>query len=278
MRTLGSGLSTLIAIVAVICAIPSFWTHQRLIDSAGFRSMSQPLGHDRAVQDAVADELVAQITADNAGGAASALVVKPLVTAYTRGSDFPSDLSDVLGQQHDWLFDAPTAREQQQGTMQLDLTAMVNRAIASQGIGVTVRGPITVALSESRRSGLEAGRYHQIGQRIDQIAVVAAGVAVIAAFLALVIARRRGLVLCALGFGVVVAGGIAWLLGALLRNRAYAEVSGAADSARRIADRLIDRGVDDLHHTGLITGGVGVAMVAIGLLVSLTVDRRRTGR
>ncbi|MCX6470042.1 MAG: hypothetical protein NTW76_12105, partial [Corynebacteriales bacterium] len=66
-----------------------------------------------------------------------------------------------------------------------------------------------------------------------------------------------------------------WVLGVFARGRADDEVAGAQSSAKQIARIVIDSSIDDLHHTSLIVGGVGVAAIAVGILVSLTLERSR---
>ncbi len=275
MRTLGAGLLTLIATIAVVCAVPSLWAHYRVVDPGGFTSFVEPMATDRAIQDLIADELAVQIS-DQASGVVPSSIVEPATRAYTRSDQFPADFADVLSQQHDWLFTEPTTEAQRNGIMELNLTPMVNRVLKGYGLsGVRVDGQIEVALSESQRSGLEAGRYRAIGDRITQVGFGAAVVAVIAALLALVIARRRGFTLAALGVGVVVAAAISWLLGALMRSRARDEVAGAENSPRQVAELIIDKAVSDFHTTALVVGGAGVVAVALGILVSLIFERRQ---
>lgn len=275
VRTFGAGLATLIAIIAMVGALPSLWVHYRVVDREGFTSFVSPMAHDRQIQDLMADEIAAQIS-DQTGGTLSATLVRPATGAYTRSDQFVADFADVLGQQHDWLFTEPTTDAERNGVLTLDLTEMVNRAIRDFGIsGVRVTQPVEIPLSESRRSGLEAGRYATAGDQVTRIAFVAAGIAAVFALLALILARRRGFTLAALGVGAVIASAVSWVLGVFARGRADDEVAGAQSSAKQIARIVIDSSIDDLHHTSLIVGGVGVAAIAVGILVSLTLERSR---
>ncbi|MEH3157047.1 MAG: hypothetical protein PGN29_17580 [Gordonia paraffinivorans] len=274
MRTFGSGLAVLVAIVAMVVALPALWTQERIVDRAGFVSFVEPMAHDRQIQDLIADELTRQITDQTS---APEILVAPATRQYTRSDLFPPDFADVLGQQHDFLFTEPGTDEQRSNVLELDLTAMVNRVVQRFGLPSSIRvdGPIRIPLGESQRSGLEAGRYATTGDQVTRTAWLALAVAVVAGLLALVIARRRGFTLAMLGVGAVIAGAVSWGATGVLRDRALDEFSGADSSPRQVARIILDRAGDDLQHTALITGGVGVAVIAIGILGSLVLERRR---
>jgi hypothetical protein len=79
----------------------------------------------------------------------------------------------------------------------------------------------------------------------------------------------------AVGFGVILGGIATWLLGEGVQRRALDEVSGADDSAREVADIIVDKVVGDMQEVGLIAVGAGVALGAVGLLISVALERRR---
>lgn len=273
MRSFLAAVLCLIAIVGAAIAVPALWVNERVVDGDGFSETVAPLADNSEIQQLIADEITAQV------GAAAPLVpsalVAPLAKAYTQSDEFPKDFVEVMNQQHDWLFDEAKPEDEGQ-VMSLDLTPMVNRVLSDQGLGgITVEGPIEVPLSDSAQSGLEAGRYHHLGEQIGYIAFGSAIAAVIAALGALVIARRRGFVLVAVGFGIIVGGVLTWLLGEWARRRAQDEVSGAEGSSRQVADLMVDKVVDNMQNVALISVGAGVALAAVGLLISVFLERRR---
>ncbi|GAA2056002.1 hypothetical protein [Williamsia deligens] len=274
MRTLVAGLATLVAIVAMVVALPALWTHERIVDRSGFIGFVEPMAHDRQIQDLIADELTRQITDQTD---APSILVEPATRRYTRSDLFPPDFADVLGQQHDFLFTEPTTDAERSGVLELDLTEMVNRVIARFGLPSSIRldGPIRIPLGESQRDGLEAGRYAHTGDQVTRTGWLALAVVVIAGLLALMAARRRGTTLALLGVGAVISAAVSWGATGILRNRALDEFSGADSSPRQVARIILDRAGDDLQHTALITGGVGVAVIAVGILGSLLLERRR---
>ncbi|MGW6035535.1 hypothetical protein ACWFOS_17930 [Gordonia terrae] len=270
MRSFLSALLTLVAIAATILAVPSFWLDQRIVDQAGFVSTVGPMAENQKVKDYLADEIAAQATARTDLPIAGALV-RPLAGRYTESEQFQQDFADVVGQQHAFLFEEP-APGSDTSVMQLDITAMINRALNLSG-GNAIQGPVVVELTNGA-SGLEAGRYAEVGGQITLLAWGSAAVAVISAVLALLIARRRGTVFAWLGLGVVAAGVSTWAMGLFFADRAKQEVAGAESSGRQVAELIIDGAYDDVTRVALIVGGVGVAMFAIGILGRLISGRR----
>jgi hypothetical protein len=273
VRSFLAAVLCLVAIVAAAVAVPAFWVNDRVVDRDGFREIVAPLADNTTVQKYIADEITAQVSSQ-APLVPDALIA-PLAQTYTRSDNFQQDFADAMVQQHEWLFNE--AKPEDEGrVMSLDLTGMVNRVIADVGLGgVEIEGPILVPLGDSAQSGLEAGRYHNLGDQIGVLAIASLVIAVIATLIALIVARRRGLVLLAVGFGIILGGIATWLLGEGVQSRALDEVSGADDSAREVADLIVDKVVNDMQNVGLIAVGAGVAVGAVGLLISVALERRR---
>lgn len=273
MRSFLAAVLCLVAIVAAAVAVPALWLNERVVDRDGFRETVAPLADNATVQQYIADEITAQVSSQ-APPVPDGLIA-PLADAYTKSDNFEQDFADAMIQQHDWLFKEADPEDQGE-VMSLDLTAMVNRVIADVGFGgVEIRGPILVPLSDSAQSGLEAGRYHNLGNQIGLLAISSLVSAVVATVIALVVARRRGSALIAVGFGVILGGIATWLLGEGVQRRALDEISGADDSAREVADIIVDKVVGDMQEVGLIAVGAGAALGAVGLLISVALERRR---
>ncbi|MCR5977494.1 hypothetical protein GDN83_07040 [Gordonia jinghuaiqii] len=272
MRSFLSFLLTLVAMAATVVAVPSIWLDQRIVDQEGFVSTVAPMAQNQKVKDYLADEIAAQATARTDLPIAGALV-RPLAARYTDTEQFRLDFADVVGQQHEWLFTEP-APGADTSVMQLDITAMINRALNLTGTGNEISGPVVVELTNGA-SGLEAGRYAEVGKQITLLGWSAAAVAVLAALVALLVARRRGTVFAWLGVGVVAAGASTWAIGVFFADRAKQEVAGAERSGREVAELIIDGAYDDVTRVALIVGGVGVAMFAVGVLGRLVFAGRR---
>ncbi|AZG46147.1 hypothetical protein [Gordonia insulae] len=261
MRTFLSAILTLVAMAAIVVAFPSLWVKERLVDPEGFVATVTPMAQDQRVKDYLAGEISSAAEQQVTIPGASA-VIEPAVRAYTGTDQFEADFVDVVSQQHAWLFDPPPPGGDNT-VMELDITDMVNRVIATTGISARVSGPIVVPLNRGG-SGLEAGRYHEVGQQITALAYGSLVIAVAAGILALLIARRRGTVLAWLGIGVVASAVFAWAVGLFFAERAKQEVEGAENAGREVAELIIDGAVGDLHHLALIVGAVGVGVVIVG--------------
>ncbi|MEE4022070.1 hypothetical protein V1Y59_03180 [Gordonia sp. PKS22-38] len=272
MRTFFSGLLTVVAMVAIVLAFPSLWVKERLVDSEGFVTTITPMAQNEEVQDYLASQ-IADEAAEQVGIPATSAVVEPAARAYTHSDQFEADFVDVVSQQHAFLFDEPPAGADTT-TMQLDITDMVNRVIEQTGVDARVSGPILVPLSGSSGSGLEAGRYHEVGQQITAMAYLSLAVAVVAGLLALLIARRRSTVVAWLGVGVVASAVFAWAVAMFFADRAKDEVEAAEEGGREVSAVIIDGAATDLQDLALIVGAVGCGVVVLGIIGRLVVGRR----
>lgn len=269
MRTFLSALLVLVAVVAGVIALPSMWATQKVIDRDGFRTMSVDAAHDKDLQSAVSEEIVRQVD-DLMGAATPTSLVRSAADRYVSSSMFPDDFGDAVAQQHDYLFDEPTTTAEREGVLQLDLTSMVRRALDTANLsGISLPGKITVPLDEGKRSGLRAGRYHEVSGQIRTWAYVSLAAFVIAALGALLVARRRGFTLSVLGLGVVVAAAVSFVGSVVVDSRAKDEVSDAESSARTVADILIDHAAADLRTIALYVGIGGVVAFVLGIIGSL---------
>lgn len=265
MRTVLSALLTLVAMVSIVVAVPSLWVKERLVDTEGFVSMVEPLAEDQRVKDYLVDQITDQVTTRVAIPGATG-VVEPLARAYTDTPQFRADFADVLGQQHGWLFDDPS--QNPGDALQLDITGMVNRVIATSPVQATVPGPVTVPLSQGA-TGFDAGRYYSVGTQITTIAYVSVVVAIAASVLALVVARRRGTVLAWLGVGGLLAAAGAWLSALVIARLAGDEIANAEGGGKTVAQLVIDTAQAELQQVAGITAIVGAVVLVVGVVLRL---------
>lgn len=255
---------------AIVLALPSLWAQQRLVDQDGFVATVSPVAADDQVKDYLAGQVAAAVE-NRTGLPLVAQVVESATRAYMNTDQYEADFVDLVSQQHAWLFNPPPAGASTT-EMQLDITAMVNRVIAQTGLGAKISGPILVPLNTSG-SGLEAGRYHDVGLQITTIALWSTVIGVAASLLALIVARHRGTVLAWLGIGLMLSAAFAWVIGWYFSYRAKQEVDGTDDASRKVTGIIIDSAVDDLHHAAVIVGCAGAVVVLVGVLVRLFARR-----
>ncbi|MGC4935007.1 hypothetical protein ACLQ3C_15135 [Gordonia sp. DT30] len=266
MRTFLSAVATLIAMAAIVVALSSMWVSERVVDEDGFVDVVAPLAHDADVQSFISDEITEQVSS-RVSFPGAATLIKPVAKRYTQGPDFPGDFTDLVRQEHGWLFDpAPAGAEQE---MQLDITDMVKRALTNADLPFTPSlGTTHIEVPMAQGSGLAAGRYHKVGQQITWIAYGATALAVIAGLLALVVARRRGTVLAWLGVGALLAALAAWvaaLAAPTIINHQFTDHSSGNALTRAATDAL----ANDLTWWAIIAAVAGAIVVVVGVIVRI---------
>ncbi|MFZ2238368.1 MAG: hypothetical protein WAV90_02350, partial [Gordonia amarae] len=153
MRTFLSAVLTLVAMAAIVLAVPSLWVKERLVDSEGFASSMRPVAEQQKVRDYMTEQITRGVI-DRAGGAGSftggvtSAFVTPLARAYTDSDQFEEDFVQVVADQHDYLFDEPGVDAADDQGLQLDIAPMVNRVLSKLGISAQTDG-IMVELSGS---------------------------------------------------------------------------------------------------------------------------------
>lgn len=274
VRTFLSAVVVLIAMVAMVVALPSLWMKERLVDPEGFVTTVQPAAQDQRVKDFIAEQITAEVGARTGSDAAQALV-EPGAREYTNSPEFEADFTEVVSQQHSWLFEEadPNAPAE---SMSLDISSMVENVINANGVPVDIAGPILVPIGDGG-TGLEAGRYHQLGQQITAMALVATGVAVVASVLALLIGRSRGTVLAWLGIGLLLSAAGAWLISRVFARVATDEASAADATGREVAEVIVNGAADNLLGVAGAVALVGAVVVVVGIVWRVVMPPRRAG-
>lgn len=265
MRSLLAFLAGVIAIGAIVVALPSLWLTERVVEPSGFRATAVKMGENSDVRDFMADTITTQIA--NRAGSAAGTLARPIAVRYTHSAAFTEDFVDLATQQHRWLFEPPPAGVDPE-VMQLDLTGMVRR-VASQAnpaFAGLIPGPVLVPVSHRDRA-LEAGRYREPGRQVKVLAYGSIAVALLAGLLALLISGNRAAMLSWLGFGGVLSAVVSWAGGYYFAARAKDEVSGTEAGVRHVAEVTIDGLVDNLHQWALVVGGVGAVVLVVGLAI-----------
>ncbi len=275
MRTILSAVLTLAAMAAIVLAVPSWWVNARLVDSNGFASTMRPVAEQQKVRDYMTEQIT-QGVIDRTGGSGSftggvtSAFVTPLARAYTNSAEFKDDFVAVVSDQHDYLFNKPAADGREDHGLELDIAPMVNRVLKKLGVPVQTSQQVLVQLSGSN---LEAGRYHETGLNIARLAYGSAAVAIVGALGGLVIARRRGLVLLALGLATIAAAVVSYAAAVVGAGRAKDELTGGAGSDRAVSEAIVDTGLGNLRELSYIVGGAGLGVLLLG--VAITVITRR---
>ncbi|WP_132992331.1 hypothetical protein [Gordonia zhaorongruii] len=270
MRSVFSGLLTVIAMVCVIVAIPTMWVNERVVSADGFAASAEDAARNSEVQQFFANKVGSSV-ADSTSVPLAGDIVEPLARNYARSDAFVADFRDIARQQHAWLFTEP-GPDTDLHVMDVNITPMANRVIASANLPQQVRldRPVYIGIDQHR---LSAGSLESTGNIVRSVAWIATIGAVITALLALLIANRRSVVLIWLGVGIVLAGIASYAVALLIRTVAGDKTAGSDEAARRTVEVVADGVSADLVQWAAVSGAVGAVVVVAGLLVRM-VSRR----
>lgn len=253
----------------MIIALPTLWSTQHVISADGFADAASRAAEQPEVQEFFAAQIVDEVAQSTDLPIAGA-VAAPLATQYTQSPAFVGDFTEIARQQHEWLFTEP-APGTSPHEMDLDITPMVNSALADAPIDVRVDRAITVPVDQSR---LTAGSLADTGRATSLIAWLALAVAVIAAVIALVAGRNRLAVLAWLGLGAIVAGVVSVLASQFLQSRASDSVAGSDLSTQQTVKVVAGDVLHGLTVTSWVVAAVGLAVTLLSAFAMLVAGRR----
>ncbi|EGD53858.1 hypothetical protein SCNU_17228 [Gordonia neofelifaecis NRRL B-59395] len=255
----------------MVVAVPSVWLSQRVVSSDGFASSAAEAATSVEVQNYFAEKVAASVEEATNSKVASDLVL-PAAKNYARSDGFVQDFSEVARQQHDWLFTAPPPGVDLH-LMELDITPMINRVIASAPIPipVTIDHPVTVTVDQSQ---ITAGSLEDSGKIIDILSWVTLIGAIVASILALIAATRRSTVLAWLGVGAILAGVAGWVLAALTKRVVRDRLAETEQAARATIEVVVGVIADHLTTVSLFVCVGGVVVAVAGIVARVATGRR----
>lgn len=224
MRTFGSAILGLVAVLLAVAAFCSAWLSENVVSEDGFTALGQPLGTDSAFQQNLSEAIGRQAADSLQVPDAIAGIVQPLITGAVQGvqslPEYPQAWDETLRRSHAQTFDG-------EGGVSLDVAPLVGLVVN----GVGSETGIEVAPPESSPVPLTGEDRRQY---VDSV-VSAAGAwpylaigAVVAAVLALLAARSRSAALAWLGAGALLAGGLMWIGAGSIPELAARPVYGSA--------------------------------------------------
>lgn len=264
MRTVMTALLWLVTTAALTVAIGAGWTAMNVQSQSGFVDLNAELSTDPEVQAQAAD-LAGRAFADQSGlpSVASDQVSNLITTTVQRltsADGWPETWARTMEQTHQDLFDGPVP-----DTVVVDFAPIVALALqeATADLPISLPAPQSLPVTVG---AADPSTFVRAVSASTTVAVVAAGVAAIAALLALATSRRRSTTLAALGAGVLVAAAL-WRWGAPavapdLIDRAQ---TGPTDSSALLSV-LADRGIDSLSDSLLWVAVAGGALLVVGLV------------
>ncbi len=260
MRTLGSFVLWLVAMVAVAITLPLAWVGATIADEDGYVSFTAPFATDEELQDALVEGVTDQVLEVSGVSVGQELVRRIVDQAFGRlveDPDFPQAWRESQRSSH-----RATFGDAQEERIVIDLApfvALVGDDLLAQIPGAPeAPGELLVPVTrETQPEAIEAVR------EAPARAIAGAGVAVLATVGSLLVARRRGTALGWWGLGVASVGaGYMVFTGdgvlALLRSD-----PAAGELADTMQELLLTRAVasfEDWSLVAVVVGGVAAVL------------------
>lgn len=279
MRSVLTALLWLLTTVLLAVAVPAVWAQQNLVSEQGYAELAEAAATDTRLRGAMADELATQITALAAdrGYGLNETLVHQITSAYTGNDGFPAQFAQANRIAHRWLFsdDIPQANAGDQWL--IDIAPMLSDPSLAATLGNldldvpdTLMVPVTVPSPE-----LRPGRLQAVAMWGPWVSIVLAVLTAVFALLTLAGSRQRGKGLAALGVSALLVGASGWAGLEMADGYIDRALARAEGNFRRIADEMVLHAEDSLHHWLNMTLIAGVALVAVGVVVSMLGGLRR---
>ena len=97
--------------------------------------------------------------------------------------------------------------------------------------------------------------------------------AIVGALGGLLFARRRGVVVFALGVATVAAAIAGYATAVVGASRAKDELTAGAGADREVSEVIVDTALANLRETSYIVGGAGIGVLLLGLAIAVAARR-----
>ena len=274
MRTFGSAILVLMALLLSGAAVSSAWLAQNAVSAQGFARLAQPLGEDEPFQAELSSAVAAQASAAVTGGLPEGLVslvepiVERVVSGFQEAPGYPQAWTQTLERSHAATFES--------GTPTLDLGPLLN-LVSEQVAGEIGTEPADAGERLLAVSGQDRSAELESLVRFADSWPLFAAAAVLAALLGLLLARRRSTTFALIGAGAAVLAGVLWLAS----GAAAAIVEGQTPAnpvASTFIDGLMPLALSSFQSWLLVLLIAGAAAFAVGLVFRLLAGSRRAVR
>ncbi|MDJ0314548.1 hypothetical protein [Arthrobacter sp. H35-D1] len=276
MRTAGSAILVILALVLAAAAGPSLWLQRHIVDEAGFVELAGPLGSDEEFQGSLTATLSSQAAASvdlpPVLNALAVEVINSAVRAIYTDPGYPEAWSQTLQRSHALTFKAAENSEVA-GDVQLDIAPLVGLVAAkvSADVGVDVPTPEEVVVTMDQPQMARAlPLAATLGSWSGAMVLISAGLLV----LGVVVARRRSLTVIAGGVGLALVA-LLWVLASSLAETFLSGLATGPESATVIGSKLAQLSVDSWQG-GITATFILAAAVAVAGVASLVVARTRS--
>lgn len=264
-RSVTTVLLWLVATIALTASLGATWTAANVQSQSGYVDLMSELGNDPELQRAVAESAGQQMAqqapavAPGLGDSIAELVTNAMLRV-ANSENFDAAWRETSRRSHQSLFDGPTPT-----TIQLDIAPLVEVALdeLTSSLPFTLPSPDHLYVTVSDHDPTD---FVEAASHASTAAVVAGGVALIAALLALAVTRRRSTTFAALGVGVMLSAGFWYVAGHVGVPELISRSTAATDAEKVLGQQFSDRIVESLDSTLLWVAAAGAAMVLVGVV------------
>ncbi|MDT5155432.1 MAG: hypothetical protein QOI01_7165 [Mycobacterium sp.] len=284
MRFVTTLLLWILTTAALAVAVPASWAQHNVVDRNGYSALATSAAKDPRVQQAMSDELTAQLVklAANSGYDVNENLLAGAARAYTAGSAFPGQFALANQLVHRWLFTDVVSQSDDSGRWEIDLSPMLSDSSFQQTLadfGIKAPSSLTVPLTENVSDSVRPGQLRDVAKWGPWASVGAAILAGVLALLTLAAARQRGKALAALGVSGLIVGAAGWAAIEVGRRRVNDALDVTSGEVRNLASAMVEHAIGSLHLWLNLTLAAGAALVVLGVLASMLGGlRKRTVR
>lgn len=276
MRSFLAALLGLVALSVAAVAVPGIWVDLNLAQQEGFVVMTSPLGKDPAFQKAlsvaIGQEVSNRIQAPGLLGEVIQPVITKAASSIMQDPDYPQAWTETLQRSHDLTVVDPKANANDSRVLNLDIAPLLqlvaNKAGKELGQDLRVPQQVLVSLgSENQREAI----VHMTDEA--QAARWWGAAAVLAALLALVLARSRATALLLLAIGTAAVAGL-WKLGFELFSAVELGPTGGQQVADLFKQEYLRIVSANINQWILMTLLIAAGMLLAGILGKTLSGRR----
>lgn len=274
MRTFGSAVLVLAALLLAGAAVCGAWLSQNAVSAQGFSQLAEPLGEDEAFQSELSSAVASQASASLSEGLPAGLaaliepVIESVVSGFQQAPGYPEAWTQTLERSHAATFES--------GTPSLDLGPLLN-LVSSEVAGEIGTEPSDAGQRLLTVSSAEySGELETLVRFADSWPLFAAA-GLLAALLGLLAARRRSTTVALIGAGMAGMAGALWLA-----SGAAASIVERQTPANPVASAFTAGFIplaESSFHSWLVVMLIAAAVLfVLGLVFRLTAGNRRSVR
>lgn len=274
-----TALLWLVTTLLLAVAMPAGWAQSHVVSEDGYADLAASAAHDPRLQQAMADELTAQIVALGAdrGYTLNPELVHDVTAGYTGNAGFPGQFAAANRIAHRWMFTDNLPHGKTNDQWLVDIAPMLSDPSLKATFGNldldvpdTLMVPVTAPSPE-----LRPGRLRAVATWGPWVGIAAAVLTAVSALLTLAAARHRGKGIAALGISGLLVGAAGWAGLEVAGRYIEAAVDKAQGNFRVIAESMVGHAEGSLHHWLNLTLAAGGVLLVVGVVVSMLGGLRR---